>query len=203
MFNQECSLKVVKKHSDIQNVTHVTHCQNICIDISDIVTVCHTVKNSVTKSDILTSDFIKNCGLNVTLFSFKNNLKHYKINSDILSDMSRFVTAEKYKNIISNSVTTCDIFNQKNTTKKNDSVTTCQCSPNVDDIYPYIYKYIYIGGIKTPLIYIFTYIKGKKLGRQNQKNSKKISAEKIKNSVCKILNSDHHDMITCGGHHAV
>lgn len=196
MFNQECSLKVVKKHSDIQNVTHVTHCQNICCDISDNVTVCHTVKNSVTKSDILTSDFIKNCGLNVTLFSFKNKLKHYKINSDILSDMSRFVTAEKYKNIISNSVTVCDILNQKNSSEK---MTVSQLV-NVRQMWMTstpIYKYIYRGYTDPPNIYF--YINGKKLARQNQKNSEKKSAEKIRNSVCKNFSL----MITCGGHHAV
>lgn len=196
MFNQECSLKVVKKHSDIQNVTHVTHCQNICCDISDNVTVCHTVKNSVTKSDILTSDFIKNCGLNVTLFSFKNKLKHYKINSDILSDMSRFVTAEKYKNIISNSVTVCDILNQKNSSEK---MTVSQLV-NVRQMWMTstpIYKYIYRGYTDPPNIYF--YINGKKLARQNQKNSEKKSAEKIRNSVCINFSL----MITCGGHHAV
>lgn len=196
MFNQECSLKVVKKHSDIQNVTHVTHCQNICCDISDNVTVCHTVKNSVTKSDILTSDFIKNCGLNVTLFSFKNKLKHYKINSDILSDMSRFVTAEKYKNIISNSVTVCDILNQKNSSEK---MTVSQLV-NVRQMWMTstpIYKYIYRGYTDPPNIYF--YMNGKKLARQNQKNSEKKSAEKIRNSVCKNFSL----MITCGGHHAV
>ena len=196
MFNQECSLKVVKKHSDIQNVTHVTHCQNICCDISDNVTVCHTVKNSVTKSDILTSDFIKNCGLNVTLFSFKNKLKHYKINSDILSDMSRFVTAEKYKNIISNSVTVCDILNQKNSSEK---MTVSQLV-NVRQMWMTstpIYKYIYRGYTDPPNIYF--YMNGKKLDRQTQKKSEKKSAEKIRNSVCKNFSL----MITCGGHHAV
>ena len=196
MFNQECSLKVVKKHSDIQNVTHVTHCQNICCDISDNVTVCHTVKNSVTKSDILTSDFIKNCGLNVTLFSFKNKLKHYKINSDILSDMSRFVTAEKYKNIISNSVTVCDILNQKNSSEK---MTVSQIV-NVRQMWMTstpIYKYIYRGYTDPPNIYF--YMNGKKLDRQTQKKSEKKSAEKIRNSVCKNFSL----MITCGGHHAV
>lgn len=195
MFNQECSFNVVKKQSDIQNVTHVTHPQNDTVTHRENVTACHTVKYSHDRSDKMS---LVKCHLNVTSFLLFFKKKHIFLMSDKTVKMSRCVTVQKYKNIISKICQFCDILSDNVRVSMSLFVSDIQFLSKSTPIYKYIYR-----GVLKPPMYIYIYIQGNKSVTLARKNSKKIFA-KIKNfSSCLILFL-HRGVITCpGGHHAV
>lgn len=149
---------------------------------------------TLSQNDILTTQ------CHVTVVSTVKNSCMLKDKCCLTTDATR----ENYKNIRCNfweSVTFFLLSKIRNIIKMSDN--------DILTKLPYIYKYIYIGGIHTPLIYISIYkdVTPVTHPKKNQKKFWEIIFS-VKNSVTDLMKnsaglSDSQNMITCGGHHAV